>query len=134
MNFLKRDQLILTLNQLSAILQFDKPIPEEAKQRTCKKIVDTIASLVVLSTSAPTLSINTDQLASYDVFEETVFGQLIFELSKADMSQMINQLIAIRDALKSDKAIPNEKRALAVENRRIIGLLLDLPCKEQSNE
>ena len=131
LNFSKRDHLVLTLNQLASILQIDKSILEDAKQETCKKIEETIQSLVKLSTSAPILS--TDQQAPYGEFEKMIFGQLVVELTLEDRSRVINQLIAFKDTLLFDGSIAGEakRRALLIENRQIINRLLDLPLLQE---
>ena len=125
-----RDQLIRSLNQLAALLQYKKPIPEDAKQRICKKIDDSMRLLVDLSPVDSTPS--TEALG---VFEEMVFNQLIVQLTRAERSGIINHLVDIRDAVQFDNLVKDEvKGALVIENRRIINQLLDLPCREQNEK
>ena len=130
MSYSIRDRLITDLNQMSTILQCNEPIPGDAKQRTCKKIEQSILLLVSLSPFEAT-QLNEES----DEFEERISEQLIAELSREDRSKILNHLIGIKDALLFGHKISRAaKDSLVTENRRIIiEQLLGLPCKVESN-
>ena len=125
-----RGQLITNLYQLSTILQCNTAIPDDAKQRTCQKIDQSVLSLMALSPFEPTASTNGDDPTI--LFEEKIFGQLTAKLSRAERSKAINHLVDLRDALLFDRLVTNEtKHDLVAENKRIIDILLDLPDRDQ---
>ena len=123
-----RDQLITSLNQLSTILLSSKPIPEDAKQRTRKQINDAILMLVKLS---PFKSISTtDNLG----VKKTISDQLFVEMSRADSTQFMKHLVAVRDTMEFDHLVAGEiKLDLITENKKIVTRLLNLPTKELSS-
>lgn len=129
LNYSTRNQLITSLNELSAILQCNKRIPDDAKQRTRKKIDDTMRLLVDLSPF--------EQIRMTDepgLFEELVSDELTVKLSRADRSRVMNHLIDIKDAVLADELITGEtRRSLVTENRRIIDQLLDLRSGDEQN-
>lgn len=128
LNHSTRSQLINSLNDLSAILQCYEPIPEDAKQRTCTKIEETILLLVNLSPFEPTQS-----SCSADVFEKRISGQLIVQLPKAERSSIVAHLSDIKDVVLHDDKISREaKDSLVAENKRIIDKLLSLSRKDKN--
>ena len=129
LNYSTRNRLINSLNELSIILQCDEPIPEDAKQRTCRKIDDSMRLLVYLLPFGSSQSID-----DTGVFEERISGQLTVKLPRAERSRIVSHLIDIKDAvLYDDKISRAAKESLVTENRRIIDQLLSLPCKVESN-
>ena len=121
-----RGQLITSMNQLSAILLANKPIPMDAKDRICKKIDESIRLLVELSPFKRTQATDAS-----GVFEDSVSGQTIVELSKADRSEAIDHLVAVREAVQFDCFVGAEtKRGLATENKRIVNQLMSLLDEE----
>lgn len=70
MNCLEINQLIISLNELSAILQCNKAIPEDAKPRIRKRIDDTMRLLVNLSPFEPIKSSDDS-----GVFEEIILDE-----------------------------------------------------------
>lgn len=124
----KRDQMIIHFNQLSVILQCEKPIQTIAKQTISARIDESINSLVHLLPVKPAQFTN-DSL----VVDNIVSGKLIVGLSRAERSRMVNHLIAIKDALLFGDSITDKtRRSLLTENRRILHQLLDLTCIEES--
>ena len=123
----KRDELITILAQLSTILQCNTAMPEDAKQRTCKKIENSIRLLVEL---LPFKSTRSTEISG--TFEERIAGRLIVGLPKAERLCMIGHLIAIREAVLYGLITVETKRGLISENKRIIDQLLDLSAKEQN--
>ena len=125
-----RGQLINSMNQLPAILLSNKPVPKTAKDRICKKIDESIRLLVELSSFKRSQSTDAS-----GVFEDSLYGQLAVELSKADRSKAIDHLMAIRDAVQFDRLTTREaKRGLATESKQIVNQLMSLPEKEHSDE
>ena len=129
LNHSARDELIISLNQLSTILQSNKPIPADAKQRARKKIYDSIRLLVDLSPFE--LAQSTDES---NEFEETIADQLAFKMTRADRSTIMNHLTDLKDAVQFGRLICETKRNLITENKRIIHQLIDLPAREQSDQ
>ena len=127
-----RSHLITSLNDLSTIRQYRTAIPEDAKQRICQKIDQSILSLVDLSPFESTASTDSDDSA---MFEATILGQLTAKLSRAQRSKTVTHLIDLRDALLFDHLVTDEtKHDLVKESKRIINLLLDLSDKEQNGK
>ena len=129
LNHFRRDQLITSLIQLDTILQFNKAIPINFnyKQVVSKKIDDSIRLLLELTPVRPTQS-----TSEIGIFERIINGQLMLGLTRADRSNVINHLIAVKDSVLFDGLANAEiKLSLAIENRRFIDQLLDLPCREQ---
>ena len=121
-----RGQLITSLNQLSTILLSSKPMPKTAKDRICKKIDESILLLAELSPFKRTHS--TD--ASH-VYEDSVSGQLIVELSKSERLKIAGHLMAVRESVQFDCLVSAEiKRSLATENKRIVNQLINLLDEE----
>ena len=121
-----RNQLIISLSDLSIILQSSKPITENAKQRIRKMIGESVHLLMDLSPFKPSLSTS-------GLFERMLSGRLMLELSAEKRLRVTSHLIAAGDAVQFDGLVTDEtKRNLAAENRRIIVQLLDLLCREQS--
>lgn len=134
MNCSTRDQLITSLNQLSVILQSNKPITESAKERIRNRIDKAMQILVDLSPFEPVRSLNLS-----DPSDEMVFGEMIVELAKSERSKIINHLISVRDEMMfNGLTVYETKTSLFTENKRSINQLLELPIrdsrKEQSNE
>ena len=130
LNCSTRDQLITSLNQLSVVLQSNKQVPENEKQKICKKIDAAMQLLIDLSPFGPPQSVN-----HFGPFEEMVFGKLLVELSRTERSKIINHLIAVRDTVLFDDLIAHDvKPSLFTTNKRIINQLLDLPVKDQTDE
>ena len=129
-----RNQLITGLNDLSAILKCNKPIPEDAKERIRKKIDNLERLLTGLLPFGPIKSSSDAPV----VFEEMVPVQLIVALSKAERLNVVGHLMAVREAVSFDSLTTCEtKRDLVTEAKRIIHRLIDLPSlpdQEQSNE
>ena len=118
LNYSTREKLIISLIQLSTILEISKPIPEDAKKRTCKIIDESIRLLVELSP-----------------FESTSSRQLVFELSRPESSKIMNHLVIIRDAVQIGRLITGPKRSgLVAENKRIINQLMDLAGRGLNGE
>lgn len=134
-----RNQLIVTLNDLSAILQSTKSIPEDAKQRTRQKINDSMLVLLGISPFKPADQSTANSSPhnsshSSDVFEEMLSDQLIVQVPEAEQSEILNHLMAIKEAvLSGDLSVGETKLNLMTENRRIIGYLLNLPCTERGD-
>ena len=72
LSYSNRHQLITSLSELTAILQCNTAIPDDAKQRTCQKIDQSMRLLVELSPFQSTAS----TVDSAVLFEEKIFGQL----------------------------------------------------------
>lgn len=114
LNCSSRDQLITTLNQLCTALQSNKPINEDTKQQTRKKINDTVLSLVELSPNA-----------FIESNEKTISSQMFIELSRGETAAIVVHLMAIRDALLFSDLINEATKAdLITVNKQIIGGLL----------
>lgn len=129
LNHSTRKQLFTVLNDLSAILQYNQPIPADAKQRTSKKIDDLILVLVNLSPSGPSRSSDNSNM-----FEERIADQLTADLSRAERSRIVSHLIDLKDAiLSSDLFTVETKRCLIDENKQMVVRLLDLPVRIQSD-
>ena len=121
--FSVRDQLSTSLTQLSAILQCNRSLPAEEKQRTLEKIKESALLLMELSPFEATSSA-----------DSSWFDQLTFELPRADRPRIFGHLMDIKDALLSDDSITAKtKRNLVAENRQIVDRLLELPCKAQGD-
>ena len=127
LNYSTRNQLINSLNDLSAILQCDEPIPEDAKQRTCTKIDQSMRLLVYLS---PFGSSQSTEKADSDVFEERISGRLAVQLPRESRSSIVSHLIDLKDAVLFEFN-REAKDSLVIESRRIVDQLLSLPCKAQ---
>ena len=84
LNYSTRNRLINSLNELSIILQCDEAIPEDAKQRTCRKIDDSMRLLVYLLPFGSSQSID-----DTGVFEERISGQLTVKLPRAEKSRIV---------------------------------------------
>ena len=93
-----RDKLIGNLNRFSSILLANKSIPMDAKYRICKKIDESIRLLVELSSFKRSQSTNAS-----GVFEDSLYGQLAVELSKAETLRVAGHLMAVRDAVQFDR-------------------------------
>lgn len=129
LNYATRDRLMVSLNQLSAILQCDAPIPDDVKQRVRQKTEDCVRLLMDLLPFKLTPS--TD---SSGVFEKMVCNRLAVQLSKAERSKMIDQLISIRQAVQFDNLTTAEtKRSLVTENNRILRQLIGGPAEDTNN-
>lgn len=129
LNYSTRDQLIDSLNRLSAVLEYNKPIPENAKERICKKIDDSIRLLVELSPFEPAKSAD---LSS--VFEEIVSERLTVRLSSAKRLSAVGHLIAVRRAVQFYDSVDDEtKRGLIADSKKIVLQLMELPHKRQSD-
>lgn len=132
LNYSIRDQLITTLNQLSAILQCkERPIPEDAKQRASEKIGQLILLLVNLPRSKPTPSAQDS-----GAFEERLFDRLTIELSTEDQKQLVSHLMSNQNALQFDQFA--DLLNLVTANRLVIDKLLDLSyfgaCADSNEE
>ena len=125
LSYSKRHPLINSLSELTSILQCNTTIPDDAKQRTCQKIDQSMRLLVELSPFQPTASTDGDDLDA--LFEEKIFGQLTAKLSRAERSKAMNHLVDLRDAVLFDRLVSDKtKHNLMAENKRIINFLLDL--------
>ena len=126
----KRNQLITSLNELSTILQSNKPIPADVRQRTLKKIEESTLLLVYLSPFEVT------QLTDVPiVFEKGTAGERTIELSRAHRSNAVDYQNALKDAVQFDSLITGAtKRNLITENKRILHQPLDLTKREQNGE
>lgn len=121
-----RDRLFNTLTRLSTILQCNKPIPKDAKERIGQKINEAVLLLMNLSPSFKP----PESAAHSDVFEETISDWLTIDISRPERTKIIDQLISIKDALGS--SITDEIRSsLIAGNGRIIVQLLNMQCKER---
>lgn len=126
-----RGQLITCLDMLSAVLQCNKPIPDDAKQRICQKIDESIRLLIELS---PFKSVPSGEPSN--VFEEMISGQLTVALSVAERMSAVGHLISARGAVQFGVLTANDqtKRCLLAENRKIVVQLMDLQYQEKGPE
>lgn len=130
LTYSKRNLLITNLNDLSAILKCKKAIPEDAKQRICKKIDESIRILVELSSFKSSHFTNAS-----GVFEEMVRDRLIVDLPKAESLRVVGHLMTVRDAVQFDRSTTGEtKQCLVDESKQIVDQLMNLACREQSDE
>ena len=128
LNYATRDQLIGCLNVVSAMLQSNEPIPEDARRRTCEKIQKSTVSLTTLLPFKPTAFV--DQSAT---FEERIAAQLTIELPFEEQSSLIKHLLANRNTLLFyDQTTDQDKRNLINENKRIVVRLMEVPREEPS--
>ena len=119
-----RDQLITGLVQLSTILQCNRPLPADEKQRTREKTKESVLLLMDLS------PLEMPPPAG----DSRWVNQLTFELPGAERTRIVTHLMDIMDAVLSDRPISEEtKSSLITENKRIIDQLLSLPCKVQDD-
>ena len=119
-----------SMNRLSSILLANKPIPLDAKYRICKKIDESIRLLVELSSFKRSQSTDAS-----GVFEDSLYGQLAVELSKAETLRVAGHLMAVRDAVQFDRSTTREaRRGLATECKQIVNQLMSLLEKEHSGE
>ena len=129
LSYSTRDQLTGCLNLVSTILESNKPIPEDAKSRTCKKIKESISLLTELLPFESTLSANDSS-----TFEEQLAAELTIKLFSEVQPRLINHLLANRNiVLLYDKATDEAKRSLISQNERIILQLVKLSHKKRSN-
>lgn len=119
--YLARDQLFTGLNQLSAVLQCNRPLSADDEQIIHKQMEKCILLLVSLSSKSTQCPDGS-----------SLFDKLTFELTGAERSKIVTYLMNIKEVLLCDKLIADEtKRGLIAENKRIIDQLLDLPCEVQ---
>lgn len=129
LNYSKRDQLFTSLNELSAILQYNQSLSDVTKQRTHEKIKESVLLLMDLPSFEATQATG-DQAAG----DSNEIDQLAFELSGEEQTRMISHLVDNRNAVTFYDKMDNEtKRNLVTENKRIVVQLLDLPGKAQSD-
>ena len=129
LNYCTRDKLMFNLNRLTIFLECEEAIPDDAKERICKTIDESILLLAKLSSFGPAKSAEPS-----NVFEDSVSGQLIVELSRAERSRVVDHLMIAREAVAFDGSIKTEnKRSLVTENKRIICQLVGLQNSEKSD-
>ena len=129
MSHFQRDQLITSLIKFDTVLQLNKPTLTVQNKRTMsRQIVESISFLLELTPIALAQSTNRSV-----VLEGILNGHLIIGLAREERSRVVNHLIALKDAVMSDQLASAElKIRLAIENRKIINQLLNLPCREGS--
>ena len=129
LNYSKRDQLFTSLNELSAILQYNQSLSDVTKQRTHEKIKESVLLLMDLPSFEATQATG-DQAAG----DSNEIDQLTFELSGEEQTRMISHLVGNQNAVTFYDKMDNEtKRNLVTENKRIVVQLLDLPGKAQGD-
>ena len=128
LNYRTRNGLINCLVELSTILESNRPIPEDAKDRTCKKIKESIGLLAELLPFESTPSV--DDSAT---FEEQIAVQLTLELPSEEQVGLIKHLLENRNAvLFYDKTTNQTRSSLIAENKRMIVQLMRVPSEEPS--
>lgn len=125
-----RDQLIMSLNKFSSILQSNQPIPADSKERLCKEIDEKMHLLTELSPfEIPQSGDASDQM----VFEEKIRHELVVELTSDEILNVIGHLIKVKRAVRFETlATEEQKRKLVKENSSIIECFPKMSRKENN--